>query len=157
MARQKTIEAEPSDSTPVSIAERAIAARDAKAELTVGGKSFRVKKAVTLPTLKQDTNDVTFTVLSEMYTGRVIKPKDGSEAPKEAATLVKVLDLMDGRAKVYVVNAVLKSEWTDNPEYENGQYVGRSFAVRKLARPAGKRHRELEIVEIEPDGDDTEG
>lgn len=146
----------------VSISGRAIAARDAKAALTIGGKTFAVKRQVTLPVLKQEDNAVAFTVLSKMYKGKQLKPKKG-EPVMAPATLVRVKDLESGRNMVYVVPAVLASLWRDEydgtvfpgddddlPHGKEGTdtYVGLSFAVQKLERRPGKRHRDLEVVEI---------
>lgn len=147
-----------------SISSRAIAARDAASTLTIGGQSYAVKRQVTLPTLKQEDNAVAFVVLDKMYTGRPIRPKDSAVAAMAPATLVKVRDLETKRPHIYVVPAVLKSMWIDeydgdrpagyyddkDPEYQGqNTYVGLAFAVQKLAKRAGKRHRDLEVVEID--------
>lgn len=150
--------------TKGSISSRAIAARDAATTLQVGGATYAVKRQVTLPVLKQEDNAVAFTVLDKMYVGKPIRQKDKTVAPMAPATLIKVRDLETKRPHLYVVPAVLQSLFIDeydadrpagyyddnDPAYEGtNAYIGLSFAVQKLAKRPGKRHRDLEVVEIE--------
>lgn len=155
-----------------SISERAIAARPPRetgvtiqgetgGDIAIAGLNFRVAKKVTVPVLKNE-QPVAFTVQGPMYMGKQLSAKDG-KAPMAPATLIKVFDLVTKTDKVYVVPAVLKSVWIDDydgfdpdpkspnhgrQDIANNEYVGKHFAVRKLEKPEGKRHRELQVVEI---------
>ena len=110
------------------------------------GMEFKVVRKVTVPTLSQKGNEVVaLKITAPMYIGKVLKPKEG-EAAMPAATLLPCIDLQDNIEKLYVVPAVFKSQLEQ--DYANDSYVGKSFALQKLPKQEGKRHRNMNIVEI---------
>lgn len=117
-----------------------------KALTLANGRTITIARRVTVPTLTQKGDEViAFTVKGPMYMGKEIPGKDGKPA-MAAATLVPVIDLNTDIEKVYVVPTVLKSQWEQ--EYTGNSYVGKSFMCQKLPVETGKRHRNMNIVEI---------
>lgn len=144
MAKKPETPADTPANTDVAPVQESISQR---ALTLANGKTFTVKRKVTVPTLTQKGDEViAFKVNGPMYQGKEIPGKDGKPA-MAAATLVPVLDLNTDIEKVYVVPAVLKSQWEQ--EYPDNSYVGKSFMCQKMPVEQGKRHRNMNIVEIE--------
>lgn len=111
------------------------------------GTKMSVARQITLPLLKhKDGETVYITVVSEIYSGKQIKPKEGDQQQKPA-DLVKIIDLQSGLPHVFIVPAVLKDAFIMDYD-ESNTYVGKSFAIMKMPREEGKRHKNLQIVEL---------
>lgn len=106
------------------------------------GVVITLQKQVNIPVLRHPVGStVFFTVTGKHYTGKAI------EATKMAAAeLVPCVDLLTGQERVYIVSAVLLGLWGD--EYANSTYVGKSFAVYKGEKGAGKRYSDISVQEI---------
>ena len=124
-----------------------------------GGLKVRMVKAVSRPTLKQETGEsvyftVTDPIRSETNLEKKIVKIDGADREIEEEKTIHVVavrNLTDGRDYNYVLNAVTHGELTDN--YPDNGYVGRSFAIQKGAVVAGKRFKAVSVIEIETDGE----
>ena len=110
------------------------------------GLKISMARQVTMPLLKQrDGETVYLTILDKYFVGKQIKSKNKDEPPQKAAELLLVKSLIDQRDYHFIVPAVLKDVL--DVDYKDG-YVGKSFAIQKEPRQEGKRHKNLNIVEI---------
>lgn len=135
-----------------SISARALAAQSIG---EINGVGFSVKKQVIVPLLKQANGEKVFIrITSAIYEGKAIKEADPTKGPaKERPFLCKVVNLQDGKPYEYIVNAIVKSRLMGeeaDADYQDGGYVGRSFAINKLPPDKGKRANNFEFFEIEP-------
>lgn len=127
----------------------------ARPSISIGGvdiTDIKVIRKVTYPTLShtRDGQSIAFKVESAYAESKKdIAQPDGTKNGKRAIIVI-VTDLTDGIEKQYVVPSILQNIW--DTDFEGDTYVGKSFAVQKLAKRDGKRYRDLNIVEI--DGDD---
>lgn len=111
-------------------------------DVKVGGKTFKMKRLVTLPLLKHAAGETRFIQIeTAFYVGKQVDEKKG------AATLCTVIDLTTGEEMTYIVAAVLQKNLEE--QYPKDGYVGKSFAVAKYAPPDGKRYSLFNIAEIE--------
>lgn len=129
-----------------SISQRAVEGQAiAPQTAEVGGRTYAVKRQVVVPQLKQkDGETVYIKIVDLIHKGKEIKDATGV---LKAAQLCTVINLVDGKHYAYLTNAVLEGVLAD--EYPGGAYIGKSFAVKKLPAPEGKRYKSLEVVEIE--------
>ena len=127
--------------------------------VTVGGVTFAVKRAVNVPTLKHETGDVVLI--------RIDQPLERKEneiekdvtigGVKQKATETNILHI--ARVTEYTSQAqfeyVCNAMTADNIQsaYPDASYVGKWFAIRKGGTVAGKRYKDVQIVEIEPTGE----
>lgn len=126
-------------STPMTISQKAMTLPN--------GVVVTMVKQVTLPLLKHgDGETVVFTALETMFTGKQLKAKNPGEPLPKRATIVKVLDAKTGQTMQYIVPAVLEDTW--KTDYPDNSYVGKAFAIQKLPKVEGKRHKDLIIVEV---------
>ena len=124
---------------PKSISERAMT--------LPSGVSVSVARRVTLPVLsmKKVGEPIYFRVETAMKIGKEIKSKDGKPA-MEPAHICEVTDLATNRRCQLIVSAVLLGVFND--EYPKDAYVGKSFAVNNMGKRDGKRHNDIEVVEL---------
>jgi hypothetical protein len=140
--------------------ERSVAT--ASNHITVSGITVKAIKQAVVPTLRQKDQPRIFTVLEKMRIGDPI-PDPKTKTMMPPATLVRVRSLENGRVYDYVVPVILRGTWIK--EYDGGtidadgtmkidtgthEYVGKSFLVQKGIQPDGKRYREIEALEIDP-------
>lgn len=125
----------------------------------IGDQQFRVKQQVNVPVLKHESG-VTVAVRLELPIRHELSEREIEVLNKATGELVKgtqesqiavvrVTELTSGQLFNLVLNAISASEF-DRAYPDNG-YVGKSFAIRKLGVVAGKRYKDVQIVEIEPE------
>jgi len=132
------------------------AQRQGPTSVEVGGVQYAVKQQVNVPILKHETNEVVAI--------RVELPINAEETTREKEVVVngvktmateegvinviRVTELTTGQLFNLVLNAITASEF--ERAYPDNGYVGRFFAIKKLGVVAGKRYKDVQIVEIEP-------
>lgn len=130
----------------------------------VGGKLIRVIGAISVPTLKHETNQTIAIRFDQPITQKInekkVKVVVGGETvdATENVTInvVRVTELASMKTFTYVVNAMTKSDLEEAEP--NQSYVGKWYALRKGQTVEGKRYKRVEIVRIDPefDGDDAD-
>jgi hypothetical protein len=103
---------------------------------------FKRKKALTLPQLKQSTNDTVYIKFLSAIRISDVAPKEG----EEPANVANVVDLTTGQEHIFIVPAVLKGVLETDLK---GEYEGKCFECTKLPKPNGKRYNQYEIYEID--------
>lgn len=122
----------------------------------VGGVSYEVVQAVNVPTLKHETGQTIAIKIDGpilVKTNHVEKKVtiDGEiKTVTEAVELsvVRVIELQTGGLFTYPLNAISAANLID--AYPDNGYIGKSFAIRKGGVVAGKRYKDVQIVEITP-------
>lgn len=133
--------------------------REGPTSVLIGDQKFKVKQQVNVPVLKHESG-VTVAVRMEQpirhelsqreievlnsATGEMVKGKQETQI-----SVARVTELGSNQLFNLVLNAITASEF-ERAYPENG-YVGKSFAIRKLGVVAGKRYKDVQIVEIEPE------
>src|SRR5690242_19744057 len=113
-------------------------------EFKIAGKTYKMKRLVTLPLLKHEAGQTRMLRIEvPFYVGKSVDEKKGP------ATLTTVINLETGEEMTYIVSAVLQKNLEE--QYPDAKYVGKSFAVAKYAPPEGKRYSLFNIAEIEED------
>lgn len=123
----------------------------------IGGVAYDVVQLVNVPTLKHESGEtVCFRIEMPIYSSEntvtedVNIPGEGKRTIERVniVKVARVTELSSGQLMEYVCNAIT----ADNLEtaYPNDTYVGKSFAVQKLGTVAGKRYKEVKIIEIQP-------
>ena len=110
--------------------------------ITSGGKNpkFQRIRAVTLPVLKLEKNTTRYlALLTPMYLGEKL------DDSKEAATLIKALDMESGEFGLIVTPTVMQSELSRN--YADHAYVGKGFEVT-VTRQQGKDYNHVTMIEV---------
>lgn len=103
-------------------------------------------KAVTLPVLSlKDGDQVGVKFDGAMFKGKQITEAN-SKIKKEAATLANVTKLDTGEQMQLIVSAVLKSTLEEN--YPDLQYVGKLFAIHRIAPKQGKTYATFGVFEL---------
>jgi len=130
--------------------------QQAASGVVVGGKAYKIVKRVNLPTLKHESGEVVCVRIDDPIrleknivreTVKVAGVDTDIEREVEL-NVVRVTELTSGQPFEYVCNAMT----ADNLRgaYQDNSYVGKSFAIQKLGTVAGKRYKETNVVEIEP-------
>lgn len=110
------------------------------------GFKFTKVRAVTLQLFKWKNGvERYFQLTSKIYQGTVAAKDDG----KEAAHLINCIDLETGEEGCFIVGAVMKSTFEEHEAYQDGQYVGKCFALTQNRDPS-KTYNTYQIIEIEP-------
>lgn len=114
---------------------------------TIGNKTYKMKKLVTVPHLKHEEGTVVGIIITgKIYTGKDLKPAAGEKVKEKPAQIVPVINLEDGNAYTYIVAAVVESNLEET--YPKESYVGKSFAIMKGPKMPGKRYHQYAISEI---------
>lgn len=112
---------------------------------------FKRKRLLTRPVLKMEQDKTRYVKIEcAMFVGKDIeknRPTDPNKPKKEPATICNVINLEDGTLAQIIMNAVVKSVFTD--EYKEDSYVGKCFAITKRGRQPGKQYNPFDIEEIE--------
>ncbi len=106
-------------------------------EFSVGDKTFKVKRAVTLPAWKFDEGETkVFKILDKIHQSERLSSDEvpgkgkSKETMREPAKISHVRDLIGGSLYTLIYGAGLYRDLTDN--YPDDSYVGKSFRVTKL-------------------------
>jgi hypothetical protein len=116
----------------------------------IGGTAFNVKRLVTVPTLQQETGE---TVAIEFLSPIETKPNNetiNGVVVEKFINVARVRELSSGQEFAYVLNAI--TEGNIREAYPHEGYVGKCFAIKKLGVVAGKRYKDVQVVEIDPVG-----
>ena len=123
-----------------------------------GDTHFKVKQQVNVPVLKHESGN-TVVVRIEQPIRKEISRKEDEVTTSDGEVIkgiketdisvVRVTELTSGLLFNLVLNAITASEL--DRAYPDNSYVGKSFAIRKLGVVAGKRYKDVQIVEIEPE------
>lgn len=112
--------------------------------------TFKVKKALTRPTLKFQTDVPLYVkITGPMHLGatRGKQQLDSEGNPKKPPTVCDVIDLTTGEACQIICAEIIKTELSE--AYPKDGYVGLGFALTKQKRKEGKRYDPYSIAEIE--------
>lgn len=120
----------------------------------VGGNTFNVVQQVTVPILKHDSNETIAVrleqpIVEEDQIEYTMDPKTGEvtdQKYKGKINVGRVTELGSNQLMQYVFNAISASEL--RAAYPGNGYVGKSFLIKKLGVVAGKRYKEVQIIEI---------
>ena len=135
---------------------KSIAVRDEQTgSIMVAGTEFKVKEQVTVPVLKQESGE---TVAIKITAPILVEDQFDTKIDEETGEIIKqtfkgkinvgrVVELTSGQLFQYVFNAISASEIRN--AYPDDSYVGKCFLIKKLAVVAGKRYKEVQIIEIE--------
>lgn len=130
--------------------------------ISVGGQQYAVKQQVNVPVLKHETGQavavrIELPIRKEIQRRNEEVTLDSGEVVKGVKegqiSVVRVTELSSGHLFNLVLNSITASELERSyPENENGVpgYVGKSFLIKKMGVVAGKRYKDVQIVEIEP-------
>lgn len=122
----------------------------------IDGVEYKVKQQVNVPILKHETGE-TVAVRIELPINKELTEREKEvivAGVKTMATeestinVIRVTELTTGQLFQLVLNAITASEF--ERAYPDNDYVGRFFAIKKLGLVAGKRYKDVQIVEIEP-------
>lgn len=121
----------------------------------IGGQKFEVKRLVNVPTLKHETGEtVAFIILMPIVAGmNEVTEEVTVDGVKMMATrqvpinVVRVQSLYDQKEYEYVLNAIAADSLSST--YPEDSYVGKPFAIYKGQVVAGKRYKEVEVLELE--------
>lgn len=109
------------------------------------------KKLLTRPTLKMVEGTPRYVKIeAPIFIGKEMKSRkaDAADAKKrEPAHVANVIDLETGEPAQIICSAVVLS--TLNDEYPSEAYVGKCFAITKLAKRDGKDYFGYKVEEIE--------
>lgn len=114
------------------------------------GDRFKRVRLLTRPTLKFQEGVPIFVKIEEkMFIGKDIvgRNADTTKAKKEPATIANVIDLTNGEPSQIVCATIVKSTLTE--EYPGETYVGKCFAMTKMAKDSGKDYNKYKIEQIE--------
>lgn len=114
---------------------------------------IKVVKQVTVPTLSAKDGQTLYVKFEgAIFLGKELKKtaKDGEPAKEKPADLASVVNLETGEQMHLIVAAVVKENL--NETYPKEKYVGKSFAISKLGKRAGKRYFDYRVLEIEYGG-----
>lgn len=136
---------------------KAVVVREAGANaVMVEGQKFEIVRRVNVPTLKQETGEtVTFKIIQPLEDKVNYETKemtvDGVKkmvTEEKHITIARVIPIGSNDEFEYVCNAMTSDNLRST--YPNHDYVGKYFAVQKRGVVAGKRYKEVEVVEIRP-------
>ena len=121
----------------------------------VNGMAIRVKKQVTLPTLKHDSGQTVLVRITDPFVSeksvekKIVKVAGVDTEIEEEKTLhiARVTELTTGENFTYVLNAITHDNIAS--AYPGDEYVGKCFAIQKLGTVQGKRYKDVKVVEIE--------
>lgn len=122
---------------------------------TIAPFKFKKVRAVTLQLFKWK-NDVEryFKITSTMFLGQEQKATvdaSGKTVPaQEPVTLVNCVDMETGEEGQFIVGAVLRDTFNNDPEYLDGHYVNKCFAITQK-RDLSKKYNTYTVIEIELD------
>lgn len=141
----------------VVLESKAVVVRDAGAQaVMVEGQKFEIVRRVNVPTLKQETGEtVTFQIIQPLEDKTNYENKevtiDGVKkmvTEEKHITIARVIPIGSNDEFEYVCNAMTADNLRST--YPGNDYVGKFFAVQKRGVVAGKRYKDIEIVEIRP-------
>jgi len=143
------------DTSKTLIGKEVAVVEAASNAVIVGGVTYGIAKRVNVPTLKHESNE-TVVVRFEDEIREVVNVIEDEGYVNGQLTKItrenilhvaRVTEMSSGQPFEYVLNAITN----DNIEgaYLNKTYVGRVFAIQKLGLVAGKRYKEVNIVELE--------
>jgi hypothetical protein len=130
--------------------------QEAVTAVMVGGIEYEVIQAVNLPTLKHETGQV----VAVRIDGPIqVKTNTETKAAKvngvdtvvtenKELSVVRLTELSSGQQFTYPMNAIAAANLIDG--YPDDGYIGLCFAIKKGAVVAGKRYKDIQIVEIKP-------
>lgn len=153
MAREQTAEVMDEGTGEVFSSKEVAKVAAAASGVMVGGVAYKVVEQVNVPTLKHDSNEtVCFTILAPIFvSSSPAQPEafnaDGSVKMNDVS-VARVRELTNGQVFEYVCNAITADSLKG--AYPNDTYVGKSFAIKKLGVVAGKRYKDVQIIEIAP-------
>lgn len=134
--------------------EVAIAAQVASGVM-IGGVSYGIKQLVNVPTLKHETNEtVVIKPIAAIIETTSMQDKEViiggvKQIAQEEVTInvVRIIEMGSGQTMEYVCNAITADSLRTT--YPNDSYVGKVFGIKKLGVVAGKRYKEVQILELE--------
>lgn len=120
----------------------------------IGGKVFAVIQQVNVPTLKHETGETVAVRLMQKInldeSSREIEVTvDGvktTATQTNEINVIRVTELGSNQLFNLVLNAITASELRS--AYPDHSYVNKCFAIKKLGTVAGKRYKDVQIVEI---------
>lgn len=123
--------------------------------IMVNGMAIRVKKQVTLPTLKHDSGQTVLVRITDPFTSEASVEKktvkingvDTEVEEEKTIHIARVTELQSGENFTYVLNAITHDNIVG--AYSDDSYVGKCFAIQKLGVVQGKRYKDVKVVEIE--------
>lgn len=122
------------------------AVQDQSAGVMLFDPSKYKAKAVTLPVLSMKNGDqIGIKFDGAMFKGKQIQ-EAGGKVKKEAATLANVTRLDTCEQMQLIVSAVLKS--TLEESYPKDAYVGKMFAIHRIAPKEGKTYPTFGVFEL---------
>lgn len=136
-------------------ASTAVALADAGALAVALPAGFKVRRAVTLPSLSIKAGTFYCLKLLDALRVSTVKDKPGFEAdgktpkkPRDPATICTAVDVVTGEQYTYLCNAVvcenLKRDYPDNG------YIGKVFKIANMGkRTENQRYYDFSIIELE--------
>jgi hypothetical protein len=120
----------------------------------IAGVKYELERRVNVPTLKHDTGEtVAFTIILPLETKKNTITEQAKvngvmqDVERETEiTVARIIEISSGQEMEYVCNAIT----ADNllAAYPEHTYVGKTFGIKKLGVVAGKRYKDVEIIEI---------
>jgi len=156
----KTEEAPGTDLTTLEVGAVA-APGNMTQSVKIGDVVFNAKRAVNIPTLKHETGQTVAIRIDQPITEKTntVEKTVTLDGEKRIVTedvkinVARVTEVQTMSQFEYVLNAISASNIKE--AYPNDSYVGKWFAIRKGGVVAGKRYKEVQIVEIEPEGEEA--
>ena len=107
---------------------------------------IKIKRQVVLPLLSMKNGDKAILKINKpFYVGKVIE----GATIKKAADLAEVTNIETGQLMTMIVSKVLFSTITEDEVYAKNGYVGKIFAIERVAPKEGKKYPTFGVVEVE--------
>jgi hypothetical protein len=143
MSKAKTA-TKPAQAATAPVEATALSTIQSAAPVAFDPSKLKVKRQVVLPLLSMHDGDKVFVKFNKaFYTGKVIE----GATIKKAADLCEVTDITTGQIMTMIVSKVLFS--TMSEEYPKDSYVGKIFALERIAPKEGKKYPTFGVVEVE--------
>lgn len=131
---------------PASITGKEVARYDQTAgAIMLGGVALDVVEQVTIPILKYNDGDV-IVITPQLPISEEDQIDDKTGEVKGKINVVRVVEFGTGQLFNVVLGTVAAGELRD--AYPEHSYVGKTFALRKIGLVAGKRYKDVQIVEV---------
>lgn len=122
----------------------------------IGGVEYKIAKRVNLPILKHEDGEtlavrIDQAIVEEPTVRDVqVKTPTGVQTFQEESTInvVRVTELYSKEPFNLVLNTMSAGDLRN--AYPDHSYVGKMFAIQKVGLVAGKRYKQVNVVEIEP-------
>ena len=156
-------QAAPHDPETGEVAGGAVVLRGTAGETVTLANGMKIKLArqVTVPTLKHESGETIVVTMESKFVSettmekKTVKVKGVDTEIEEEKTIhiARVIEVESGVLFSYVLNAITHDNIMN--AYPDHSYVGKTFAIQKLGLVAGKRYKDVNVIEVEIEPSDA--